>query len=152
MFDTPLAVIVSVYSNFWTLLCLICAYALFRVARYDLNGESTFSHYDNVLDHTKPMEILEESDDELVVRGSERILILNRKEGTISGLHSSLTTFAKVREIIIGQIANEGIISYSVSLKLGMLSSICLGNTFSDIDASVVAAKLSTWTGKSVVA
>ena len=101
------------------------------------------------------MEVLQETDDELMVRGSERVLLINRKKKSISGIHSILTTFSKVQHIRITEIAeadSSEALSYSVSLVLGMFSSICLGYTSSQIDASVMAAKLSTWIGKEVVA
>jgi len=150
-----LAGIVSVYSKLGALLCLVCAYGLFRAGRNNGDDEQLIPDLDEAIGRTKPMEVLKETDDELMVRGSERVLILNRKKGTISGLRSSLTTFAKVRDVRIRQISDgesSRIVSYSVSLSLGTFSSICLGYADSQIDASVMAAKLSTWTGKNVVA
>ena len=150
-----LAIIVSVYSKLGALLCLVCAYGLFRLGRNDDDGESLIPDLDEVRGRIKIMEVLKETDEELMVRGSERVLILNRKKGTISGLHSSHATFSKVQNIRIDQFSDEEssrISSYSVSISLGTFSSICLGYTDSQIDASVMAAKLSTWIGKHVVA
>ena len=150
-----LAALVSVYSLFGALLCLLCAYAAFRFGHNDGNEESLIPDLDEVRGRIKPMEVLQESDDELMIRGSERILIINRKKKSISGIHSILTTFSKVQHIRIIEIAeadSSEALSYSVSLVLGMFSSICLGYTSSQIDASVMAAKLSTWIGKEVVA
>ena len=150
-----LAALVSVYSILGALLCLLCAYAAFRTGRDDSNEESLIPDLDEVRGRIKPMEVLQETDDELMVRGSERVLLINRKKKSISGIHSILTTFSKVQHIRITEIAeadSSEALSYSVSLVLGMFSSICLGYTSSQIDASVMAAKLSTWIGKEVVA
>lgn len=95
-----LAALVSVYSLFGALLCLLCAYAAFRFGRNDGNEELLIPDLDEVRGRIKPMEVLQESDDELMIRGSERILIINRKKKSISGIHSILTTFSKIRHII----------------------------------------------------
>ena len=150
-----LAALVSFYSILGALLCLLCAYAAFRIGRDDSNEESPIPDLDEVRGRIKSMEVLQETDDELMVRGSERVLLINRKKKSISGIHSILTTFSKVQHIRIIEIAeadSSEALSYSVSLVLGMFSSICLGYTSSQIDASVMAAKLSTWIGKEVVA
>ena len=150
-----LAALVSVYSLFGALLCLLCAYAAFRFGRDDGSEQSLIPDLDEVRGRIKPLEVLQETDDELMVRGSERVLIINRKKKSISGIHSVLTTFSKVQHIKITEIADSDSsepTSYSVSLVLGMFSSICLGYTSSQIDASVMAAKLSTWIEKEVVA
>ncbi len=150
-----LAVLVSAYSLFGALLCLACAYAAFRFGRNNGNEESLIPDLDEVRGRIKPMEVLQENDDELMVRGSERVLIINRKKRSISGIHSILTTFSKIQHIRITEIVDSDSsepTSYSVSLVLGLFSSICLGYTSSQIDASVMAAKLSTWIEKEVVA
>lgn len=98
------------------------------------------------------MEILGETGEELIVRGSERVLILNRKTGTISGLHAQIAKFDKVRsvKICIGS-DDDTFGKYSVLIYFGIFSSIYLGYTDSEICASSMAAKLSTWIGKPVV-
>ena len=100
------------------------------------------------------MEIVVENGDQLIVRGSERVLILNRKARTISGLHGPLCSFDKICSIAITRnqqrTGDPKDREFSLYLRFGWLSGICLGSCDSESDVSIVAAHLTTWTGKPV--
>lgn len=149
-FYIALALIVGFYSRLGALICLACAYGAVRW----IGGGFWIQGNSDEVPSGRRMEVLTESDEELVVRGNERVLILNRKRATISGIHSTITTFEKVRNVRIEHIRDHdsGRDSYSVCLALGTFSSVCLGSSDSQFEASTIAAKLGRWTGKDVVA
>ena len=156
-FLIALAIVIGIYSKIGSIICLLLAYGFFRFGRHGLEGLTSL-----VGNHSAPdfgadeIEIINESENELAVRGSDRVLILDRGRRTISGLHSKIATYDQVRHILIHQQLNSmgdaHMGRYSVALSLGILKSIHVGHTNSQINASILAAKLSTWTGKPVVA
>ncbi|WP_265948949.1 hypothetical protein [Dechloromonas sp. A34] len=156
-FLIALAIVIGIYSKISSIICLLLAYGFFRFGRHGLEGLTSL-----VGNHSEPdsgvdeIEIIHESENELTVRGSDRVLILDRGHRTISGLHSKIAPYDQVRHILIHQQLNStddaGMGRYSVVLSLGIMKSIHVGHTNSQINASIVAAKLSTWTGKPVVA
>lgn len=91
------------------------------------------------------MEIIEENGDQL---------ILDRKARTISGLHGPLCSFDKVRSISISRnrqrTGDPKDREFSLDLRFGWLAGISFGATDNESDASIVAARLATWTGKPV--
>ena len=95
------------------------------------------------------MEVLSETETELVVRGSERALILDRSRRTISGIDDALAEFDDIQQIRIAAHSDsdtqEAFGRYSVTLKRKRSTGIRLGCTDDQLDASIVAAKLSTW-------
>lgn len=152
-----LAVVIGFYSKISSLICLLLAFGLFRIGRHGLDGATSLIGNHSVPDSgMDEIEIIQESENELTVRGSDRVLILDRGRRTISSLYSKIATYDQVRHILIHQQLNSmgdsDMGRYSVVLSLGTFKSIHVGHTNSQINASIVAAKLSTWTGKHVVA
>lgn len=128
---------------------------LFRASRWIKNKGRLLPENAFPASGQNDFEILDESEDELVIRGSMQILVVNRRARTISNLKRVLCTFDRIKCIRIHYSGtnSEGYKpSYSVSLSLGVFSSIRLGESNDASNASTAAAKLSTWTSKNVLA
>lgn len=153
-----LAIVIAFYSKISSIICLLLAFGVFHIGRHGLDGLASLVNNHSLSDSgMDEIEIIQESENELTVRGSDGVLILDRGRHTISSLHSKIATYDQVRHILIHQQLNSmgdaGMGRYSVILSLGIFNkSIHVGHTNSQINASIVAAKLSTWTGKPVVA
>lgn len=128
---------------------------LFRGTRWIRNEETliptvAFPAYEH-----NNFEVLDESEYELVIRGSMQAIAVNRRTRTISNLKKVLCSFEQIKCVRIQHygINNDGYEpSYSVFLSLGLLSAIDLGESADAANASMAAAKLSTWTDKEVIA
>lgn len=131
------------------------AYFLHRGIRWIRNDGTLLPEAELPDDGDDDFAVLAESDDELVMRGSVQALVVNRRARTVSNRKKVLCTFDQVRCIRIHR-ANDSQAgcapSYSVSLSLGVLSSICLGESADAAEASRAAAQLAKWTGKDVLA
>ena len=149
-----IAVIAGSYSLAIGALGLGAAYYLFRGSRWIKNEETLFPEIAlPAYDHSD-FEVLSESADELVIRGSVQALVVNRRTKTVSNLKRVLCSFDRIKciRIYCSGASNDGYKpGYSVSLLLGVFSSIDLGESSDASSASNAAAKLSTWTGKDVL-
>lgn len=149
------AVIAGSYSVAIGALGLGAAYFHFRGSRWIKNEGTLFPEIaPPAYDHSD-FEVLSESEDELVIRGSVQALVVNRRTKTVSNLKRVLCSFNRIKciRIYYSGANNHGYMpSYSVSLSLGFFSSINLGESSDETSASLAAAKLSTWTSKRVVA
>ncbi|UCV23498.1 hypothetical protein [Ferribacterium limneticum] len=130
------------------------AYYLFRGSRWIKNEGTLFPEIAlPAYDHSD-FEVISESEDELVIRGSIQALIINRQTKKVTNLKRVLCSFDRIKYIRIhysGANSDGAKPGYSVFLSLGVFSSISLGESSDPSSASRVAAKLSTWTGKQVV-
>ncbi|MCX9157444.1 hypothetical protein OPU71_15050 [Niveibacterium sp. 24ML] len=102
------------------------------------------------------MEIIRESENELVLRGSERVIILDRVTRRIRGIDHELARFDEISEIHVNAELDAETQSefgrYSLALKRRRGGPIRLGYTDDQLDASIIGAKLSTWLAVPVVA
>lgn len=148
------AAICGSYSVALGLLGLGLAYFLFRGSRWIRNEETLFPEIALPDYRDSDFEILGESEDELVLRGSTQAFIVNRRTRTVSNIKRVLCSFDRIECIRIDRSStnNDGYnAGYSVSLSLGFLSSISLGESSDMANASSAAARLAMWTGKPVV-
>lgn len=148
------AVIAGSYSLAIGALGLGAAYYLFRGSRWIKNEATLFPEISLPAYEHSDFEVLSESADELVIRGSVQALIVNRRTKTVSNLKRVLCSFDRIKciRIYCSGANNDGYKpGYSVSLSLGVFSSIDLGESSDASSASSAAAKLSTWTGKDVL-
>lgn len=149
------ALIASTFSLGIAAFALALAFAFFRAPRWKDNDAPLFPDPSDNSEDRSDFEVLSESADELTIRGSFQALTLNRKTKSVSNVRGVLCRFDQVRHISVADVyAHEGRTNgrYAVSLSLGGLSSIALGESNDQVDASIAAAKLSTWTGKPVIA
>lgn len=149
------AVISGSYSLAIGALGLGVTYYLFRGSRWIRNEGTLFPEIALPACEHNDFEIIDESEDELIIRGSVQALVVNRRTRTISNLKRVLCSFDRIKCIRIhysGANSDGYKPGYSVSLSLGVFSSICLGESTDASNASSAAAKLSTWTSKNVVA
>lgn len=149
------AIIAGAYSLVIGALGLGATYYIFRGSRWIKNEGTLFPEIALPAYEHNDFEILDESEDELIIRGSVQALVVNRRTRTISNLKRVLCSFDRIKCIRIHYSGanNDGYKpGYSVSLSLGVFSSICLGESADPSNASTAAAKLSTWTSKNVVA
>lgn len=99
------------------------------------------------------IEILEQSDTQLVLASGRREIVVNKRFGTVKSGQRVLARFADIRAIEIQRRRDDdGPDTWSVSLALSWWSSVHVGRTEDATEASIVAARLSTITGKKVVA
>lgn len=141
-----LAAIIAIYAPLGSLPIFAMTYFLYRWGTGqevlgDFNTEESFA------DHS--LEVLSESEDELMVRGNHRLLIVNRRQQMLAGLHGKLTDFAKISHIRIGHDRETGLYSVSVVLQ-AWGSELTLGEA-GQADVSSMAALLARWVGKPVI-
>jgi hypothetical protein len=149
------AVLVGSISLAVGALALGVAYFLFRGSRWIRNEGPLFPEVALPAYEHNNFEVLDESENELFIRGSVQALVVNRRSRTISNRNRVLCSFDRIKCIRIHYSGanNDGYEpGYSVLLSLGFFSSICLGESADASNASMAAAKLSTWTNKNVVA
>jgi hypothetical protein len=97
--------------------------------------------------------IVQEDDTVLVLNGNGRQLVVNKRHRTVKAGAKVLTPFDAVETIdVVHRRADEDHPDrWSVRLNLkGTFSTVSIGETGDDADASVIAAKLSRFTGKRV--
>lgn len=150
-----IALIAGSYSLAIGALGVGVTYYLFRGSRWIKNEGTLFPEIALPTYEHNDFEILDESEDELIIRGSVQALVVNRRTRTISNVNRVLCSFDRIKCIRIhysGANSDGYKPGYSVSLSLGVFSSICLGESADASNASTAAAKLSTWINKNVVA
>jgi hypothetical protein len=98
------------------------------------------------------LEIVRDDARHLVLKNRQRELSLDRRFGTVKSGTRVLTRFRDVQAIeVTCQRARGGEpMLWSVRLRLGWFSTLSIGRTHDDVHASIVAARLSTMTGKPV--
>jgi hypothetical protein len=130
------------------------AYYLLRGSRWIKNDGTLIPEIAlPACDHSD-FEVISETEDELVIRGSMQALIINRRTKTVANLKRVLCSFDQIKCIRIhysGANSDGYKPGYSVFLSLGVFSSISLGESSDASSASSAAAKLSTWIGTHVV-
>jgi hypothetical protein len=97
--------------------------------------------------------IVQEDDTVLVLNGNGRQLVVNKRHRTVKVGTKVLALFDAIETIdVLHRRADEDRPDrWSVSLNLtGMFSTVSIGETGDDAEASVIAAKLSRFTGKRV--
>lgn len=149
------AVIAGSYSLAAGTLGLGAAYFFFRSSRWIKNDGPLLPELAIPAYEYSDFEVLSESEDELILRGSVQAIIVNRRTKTVSNLKRVLCSFDQIKCIRIHYSGanNDGYQpGYSVSLSLGFFSSIHLGESSDESSASSAAAKLGTWTSKHVFA
>ena len=100
-----------------------------------------------------PIEILEERPERLVLRVGRRQIVVDRASRTIRSGGRLLAPFGAIETIEVErrQHGDDGEI-FRVRLRLLRDRFVVIGQSFDDLDVSLVAAKLSTLTDKRVVA
>ena len=100
-----------------------------------------------------PLEVREEDQDRLVLLANRRLIVADRKAKTVRSGGRLLASFNAITSIEIKRSHdNEGPEVWVVSLRLIRDRRVVIGESADDTDASLVAAKLSTITGKKVLA
>jgi len=100
-----------------------------------------------------PLEVREEAQDRLVLLANRRLIVADRKAKTVRSGGRLLASFNAITSIEIKHSHNnEGPEVWVVSLRLIRDRRVVIGESADDTDASLVAAKLSTITGKKVLA
>lgn len=145
--------ITSIYAWQAGLVLLALAFILYRW----LQGEPLFDEATlSPGRRASGMEVLSESDNELVVRGSERVLILDRQTKRIRGIDHELARFDEISEIRVSAERDAETQSefgrFSLALQRRRGGPIRLGYTDDQLDASIIGAKLSTWLAVPVLA
>ena len=88
----------------------------------------------------------------LVLTCSRRQLVVNRRYHTVKSGSKVLAVFDAIKSIDITHRAafDETPECWTVDLKTGLLSGVRVGRTTDAVEASIVGARLSTFTGKPV--
>jgi hypothetical protein len=110
-----------------------------------------FEDVQQTLSHSYTIEILEETDTQLILQSSSRHTVLNKRYGTVKSRSQTLARFDEIKCIDINyQAPDEGPATWTVSLNLSWCAAITIGETDDSTDASIIAARLSSFTGKQV--
>ncbi|WP_157359985.1 hypothetical protein [Caldimonas brevitalea] len=99
------------------------------------------------------IEIADHDDVSLVLRSMGREIIANKRYRTIKSGDRVLALFDQIQSIEVAREADdEGQETWRVSLYISWLSRVQIGRTTDATEVSIVGARLSTITGKKVVA
>ncbi|WP_372527562.1 hypothetical protein [Piscinibacter sp.] len=99
------------------------------------------------------IEIVEQNENCLVLRANNRRIVADKLARTIKAGNRVVASFDSIRSIDIKYFCTgDGPEWWTVSLCLGRHRRVPIGKTSDDAQASIAAARLSTITGKKVVA
>lgn len=99
------------------------------------------------------MAVVDHTDQRLVIRSGHVEFVVDRNVGTVARAGREVARIDAIRSIDIARIKDDdGPERWTVSLYLLWFSRVRIGSTTDDVDASIVAAHLSTITGKKVLA
>ena len=99
------------------------------------------------------IEIQQEGDSRLVLKSGQKQFIINKRLSTVMSRNRVLARFDAIETIdIVHHYSSEGSReNWAIRLNLkGWFSSVYIGITYDAVDASIVAARISAWTGKNV--
>jgi hypothetical protein len=122
----------------------------FKFLRFlrDFFGE--FAH--ELLDRPE-MALVDHSEHRLVIHSGDVEFVVDRRVGTVARSGRPVARIDAIRTIDIGRTKDEdGPEYWTVSLYLSWFSRVHIGSTTDDVEASIIAAHLSTITGKKVLA
>ncbi len=106
-----------------------------------------------VLLPTHSIEIVAQDEVRLVLRSLGRELVANKRFGTVKTEERILARFDAIQWIEVARERNDDAPeTWKVSLCVSWLSRVQIGRTNDALEASLVGARLSTITGKKVVA
>ena len=106
-----------------------------------------------VLLPTHSIEIVTQDDVRLVLRSLGREVVANKRFGTVKSEERVLARFDAIRWIEVARERNDDAPeTWKVSLYISWLSRVQIGRTNDALEASVAGARLSTITGKKVIA
>jgi hypothetical protein len=99
------------------------------------------------------MVLVDHTDKRLVIRSGTVELVVDRQVGTVARAGRKVASIEAIRSIDIARSDEEdGPERWSVSLYISWFSRVHIGDTYDDVNASIIAAHLSTITGKKVLA
>jgi hypothetical protein len=106
-----------------------------------------------VLVPTYSIELHEPDETRLVLVSGGREVVINKRFRTIKCRGDVLARFDEIQSIELRcQSDDDGPAYWIVRLRISWLSSVQVGRTSDRVEASIVGARLSTFTGKRVVA
>ncbi len=98
------------------------------------------------------LEIAKDDERRLVILGRRGPLVVDRRFKTVSRGERVLARFDAIRSVDIRRFSNRrGFVRCRLSLHLGWWSRIEVGHTGDDAQASIIAARLGSYTGKKVL-
>ena len=112
-----------------------------------------FNVIERVFAPTSALEIVRQDENLLVLKNNSRQFAINKRFRTVKSGTQVLAQFDAIETIDIThrRASDDSPEHWSVSLNLkGWFASITIGDARNDLDASIVAAKISTFTGKKV--
>jgi hypothetical protein len=112
-----------------------------------------FSAVEEIFDMTESIEMTEQGDKRLVITSSGRQLVADNARRAFTSSGNVVARFDAIQSIDVKRTESEnGPTVWTVSLYLSWFSRVHVGRTTDDAEASIVAARLSTITGKKVLA
>ena len=97
------------------------------------------------------LEIVQEDDRWLTIRGHEALLTLDRQEKLLVRNEKPVASFEEIEFVTIGRDTESVPTEWSVAIALrGRSWGMVVGHTTDDVQASIVAARIGRWTGKPV--
>ena len=95
--------------------------------------------------------LIAEDERQLVLRGCGVERVVDRRFKTVKTRGKVVARFEDIRSIdITRRFEDEGTIVWRVALNLGWLSTVKIGQTTDEVQASIAAARLCSFTGKEV--
>lgn len=106
----------------------------------------------SVLAPFSSLEIVQQDDDQLILKNNSRQFIVSKRYRTVKSGTRVLARFDAIETIDVAHLYDDDEPEYwSVRLNVkGSFLPVIIGHTLNDVDASIVAARISTLTGKKV--
>jgi hypothetical protein len=99
------------------------------------------------------IEIVDQDDIRLVLNSMGREIVVNGRYRTVKSGEKVLARFDAIQSIEVArQTSDDGTDTWKVSLYISWLSRVHIGRTSDAAEASIVGARLSTITGKKIIA
>ena len=111
-----------------------------------------FVQANRVLEPFSSLEIVQQDDNQLILKNNSRQFIVSKRYRTVKSGTRVLARFDAIETIDVAHLYGDDEPEYwSVRLNVqGSFLPVIIGHTLNDVDASIVAARISTFTGKKV--
>ena len=111
-----------------------------------------FVQANSVLAPFSSLEIIQQDDNQLILKNNSRQFIVSKRYRTVKSGTRVLARFDAIETIDVAHLYGDDEPEYwSVRLNVkGSFLPVIIGHTLNDVDASIVAARISTFTGKKV--
>ncbi len=112
-----------------------------------------FTAVERAFDTSESIEMIEQGEHRLVIRSNGAQLVADRRRRAFTRSERVVARFDDIESIDVKHRSNDdGPSTWTVSLHMSWFSRVHVGSTSDDAEASIVAARIATITGKKVLA